>query len=39
MDGAAMLVHQALRGWEYWDKPLGDRRAALIGPLLKEVLK
>jgi shikimate dehydrogenase len=39
-DGAAMLVHQALRAWEYWDKPLGDkRRAALAVPLLKEVLK
>ena len=39
MDGASMLVHQALRGWEYWDKPLGARREALAGPLLKEVLK
>ena len=39
-DGAAMLVHQALRAWEYWDKPLGARRReALAGPLLKEVLK
>jgi shikimate dehydrogenase len=39
-DGAAMLVHQALRAWEYWDKPLGARRrAALAVPLLKEVLK
>jgi shikimate dehydrogenase len=38
-DGAAMLVHQALRAWEYWDKPLGaKRRAALAVPLLKEVL-
>jgi shikimate dehydrogenase len=39
IDGAAMLVHQALRAWEYWDKPLGARREALVGPLLKEVLK
>ena len=39
IDGAAMLVHQALRAWEYWDKPLGARRSALVGPLLKEVLK
>ena len=40
MDGAAMLVHQALRAWEYWDKPLGARRReALAAPLLKEVLK
>ena len=39
-DGAAMLVYQALRAWEYWDKPLGARRrAALAVPLLKEVLK
>ena len=39
-DGAAMLVCQALRAWEYWDKPLGARRReALAGPLLKEVLK
>jgi shikimate dehydrogenase len=38
MDGASMLVHQALRAWEFWDKPLGARRRALAGPLLKEVL-
>jgi shikimate dehydrogenase len=38
-DGAGMLVHQALRAWEFWDKPLGARkRAALSVPLLKEVL-
>ena len=38
-DGSAMLVYQALRAWEYWDKPLGaSRREALAGPLLKEVL-
>jgi shikimate dehydrogenase len=40
MDGASMLVHQALRAWEYWDKPIGARRReALAVPLLKEVLK
>jgi len=39
-DGAGMLVRQALRAWEYWDKPLGaKRRDALAVPLLKEVLK
>ncbi len=39
-DGAAMLVYQALRAWEFWDKPLGGRRrAALAGPLMKEVFK
>lgn len=38
-DGAAMLVFQALRAWEYWDKPLGAaRRAALAEKLLEEVL-
>ncbi len=40
VDGSAMLVCQALRAWEYWDKPLGPRRReALVAPLLKEVLK
>ncbi|HEX4047151.1 MAG TPA: shikimate dehydrogenase [Elusimicrobiota bacterium] len=40
LDGSGMLVHQALRAWEYWDKPLGARRrATLVGPLLEEVLK
>ena len=40
LDGASMLVHQALRAWEYWDKPLSARRReALAGPLLKEVLE
>jgi shikimate dehydrogenase len=38
-DGGAMLVCQALRAWEFWDRPLGARRrAALTGTLLKEVL-
>lgn len=39
-DGASMLVHQALRAWEFWDAPLGARRRAeLAGPLLEEILK
>jgi shikimate dehydrogenase len=39
-DGSAMLVSQALRAYEFWDKPLGARtRAALTKPLLQEVLK
>jgi shikimate dehydrogenase len=39
-DGAAMLVYQALRAWEFWDKPLGARRReALAAPLIEEVLK
>lgn len=38
-DGAAMLVFQALRAYEYWDKPLGAaRRAALAERLIEEVL-
>lgn len=38
-DGAAMLVFQALRAWEYWDKPLGAaKRAALAERLIEEVL-
>lgn len=38
MDGAAMLVCQALRAWEIWDKPLGKaRRDALAGKLIQEV--
>ena len=40
LDGSAMLVFQALRAWEFWDKPLSARRReALAGPLLKEVLE
>jgi shikimate dehydrogenase len=40
IDGSSMLVHQALRAWEYWDKPLSARRReSLAGPLLKEVLE
>ncbi len=39
-DGAAMLVFQALRAWEFWDEPLGARRReALFVPLFKEVLQ
>ena len=38
--GAAMLVYQALRAWEFWDRPLGAaRREALAGPLIEEVLR
>jgi shikimate dehydrogenase len=38
-DGGAMLVCQALRAWEFWDKPLGSaRRAALTERLIKEVM-
>lgn len=39
-DGAAMLAFQALRAWEFWDKPLGARRrAALAERLIEEVLQ
>ena len=38
-DGSAMLVFQALRAWEFWDRPLGARRrAALAEVLLKEIV-
>ncbi|UPT73823.1 MAG: shikimate dehydrogenase [Elusimicrobiota bacterium] len=37
-DGGAMLVYQALRAWEFWDKPLGPaRRARLAETLIKEI--
>ncbi len=37
-DGLAMLVFQALRGWELWFKPLGEgRRRALARDILKEL--
>lgn len=40
MDGASMLVFQALRAWEFWDRPLGAaKRAKLAEPLIKEVRK
>ncbi|MEK7381953.1 MAG: shikimate dehydrogenase [Elusimicrobiota bacterium] len=36
VDGAPMLVFQALRAWESWDRPFGAaRRAKLAGPLLR----
>ena len=39
VDGASMLVFQALRAWECWDRPLGAvRRAKFAEPLLREVL-
>jgi hypothetical protein len=35
-----MLVFQALRAWEFWDRPLGaKRRAQFSVPLIEEVLK
>lgn len=38
VDGAGMLVFQALRAWEFWDEPLGaDRRARLADRLIKEL--
>lgn len=38
LDGAAMLAFQALRAWEFWDRPLGARRrAALAEVLIKEI--
>lgn len=36
-NGAAMLVFQALRAWEFWDKPLGGRRVLLAEKLIKEL--
>lgn len=37
-DGTAMLVFQALRAWEFWDRPLGPRRRALLAEkLIKEL--
>lgn len=37
-DGTAMLVFQALRAWEFWDRPLGLRRRALLAEqLIKEL--
>jgi shikimate dehydrogenase len=38
--GASMLVYQALRAWEFWDRPLGAaRRETLAAPLIREVLE
>lgn len=36
-DGTAMLVFQALRAWEFWDKPLGARRAHLAEKMITEL--
>lgn len=37
-DGTAMLVFQALRAYEFWDRPLGPRRRALLAAtLIKEL--
>ncbi|MBI5246380.1 MAG: shikimate dehydrogenase [Elusimicrobia bacterium] len=38
IDGTAMLVHQALRAWEFWDKPLTPARRAEIAEELIEEL-
>jgi shikimate dehydrogenase len=35
-DGLAMLVFQALRAWEFWCKPLGQKRR---GELARDILK
>ncbi len=37
-DGAAMLVFQALRAWEFWNKPLGAGRRAALAEELIEVI-
>lgn len=38
IDGTAMLVFQALRAYEFWDRPLGPaRRALLAGRIIKEL--
>lgn len=37
-DGTAMLVFQALRAYEFWDRPFGPRRRALLAAtLIKEL--
>lgn len=37
-DGTAMLVFQALRAYEFWDRPLGPRKKALLAAaLIKEL--
>ena len=38
IDGTSMLVHQALRAWEFWDKPLAPARRAEIAEELIEEL-
>ena len=38
LEGSSMLVFQALRGWEFWFKPLGaGKRAKLAADILKEL--
>lgn len=37
VDGTAMLVFQALRAWEFWDKPLGEKRDELARQIIEEI--
>lgn len=38
LDGTSMLVFQALRAYEFWDRPFGPRRRALLAErLIKEL--
>lgn len=38
LDGTSMLVFQALRAYEFWDRPFGpQRRALLAGRIIKEL--
>ncbi len=37
VDGTGMLVFQALRAWEFWDKPLGGRREDIARRIIKEI--
>lgn len=37
VDGTAMLVFQALRAWEFWDKPLGGRREDIARRIIEEI--
>ena len=38
LDGTPMLIFQALRAWEFWDRPLGPRKRALLaGRLIQEL--
>ena len=37
LDGLSMLVFQALRGWEFWFKPLGKTREQLAAMILREL--
>ncbi len=38
MDGMPMLVFQALRAYEFWDKPFGPRKKALLAEALMKEL-